>query len=147
MTKQHRLILTILMGVTLALGFGSLWLPYLLKLNIIEGDYPSPTLYLGYDFEFMKLVLFIMSLTFLSIAFSSREIISVLLSSMVLTLVWLLRYIIHFQALDHGYDSKTGFGFMLLFIAAVMQFMISASAILHVRNQQAKASKSEEIEK
>ena len=80
--------------------------------------------------------------SFLSLTLTERQIITVIFSTIILILTWLVRYSIHFQGfIDHDYDSKTGTGYLLLFISVLTHFVISFSAfILQMRNRKSNAT-------
>lgn len=141
MTKTNRLLLALFMSSSILLGTVSLFLPYLVKVNRMGGDLTLPQTQLGYQYGLSSLLLVIMTATLIFIASERKQIVSVILSSTVLILVWLVRYSIHFKGfIDHDYDSKTGTGFLLLFIAAIAHFIFSLSALFlqnrKLRNQQ-----------
>ena len=132
------------MSVTVLCSIASLFLPYLVKLNIRSGDLTLPKFYEGYHYGLTNLVLFIMTATIFSIALIHRQFVSIILSAIVLLLVWLVRKSIHFQGfIDHDFDSKTGAGFVLLFVTAIAHFLISLSAfILQIKNRESNATNS-----
>ena len=120
------------MGLTFVCGIISLFLPYLLKLNICCGDLSLPNMYEGYHYSLTYLILLLMLASLFSLVFAKRQIITVLFSVLMLPLTWLVRYSIHFQGfIDHDYDSKTGLGFLLLFIAVLTHFAISLTALFY----------------
>lgn len=142
MSKKQRVILTVLSGLTIIGAIVSLFLPYLLKLNICCGDLTLPKIYVGYDYLLTVITLLFMFASILSLKLSERQIITVIFSAITLILTWLVRFSIHFQGfIDHDYDSKTGSGFLLLFISVLCHFVISFSAfILQIRNRKSNAT-------
>ena len=142
MSKKQRVILSVLSGVTIISTIVSLFLPYLLKLNICCGDLTLPKMYVGYHYQLTVIILLFMFASFLSLTLTERQIITVIFSTIILILTWLVRYSIHFQGfIDHDYDSKTGTGYLLLFISVLTHFVISFSAfILQMRNRKSNAT-------
>ena len=142
MSKKQRVILSVLSGVTIITTIVSLFLPYLLKLNICCGDLTLPKMYVGYHYQLTVIILLFMFASFLSLTLTERQIITVIFSTIILILTWLVRYSIHFQGfIDHDYDSKTGTGYLLLFISVLTHFVISFSAfILQMRNRKSNAT-------
>ena len=142
MSKKQRVILSVLSGVTIISTIVSLFLPYLLKLNICCGDLTLPKMYVGYHYQLTVIILLFMFASFLSLTLTERQIITVIFSTSILILTWLVRYSIHFQGfIDHDYDSKTGTGYLLLFISVLTHFVISFSAfILQMRNRKSNAT-------
>ena len=141
-SKKYRVILSVLMITTTAGGFASLFLPYLVKLNVRSGDLSLPVLYEGSHYGLAKLIPFIMVLSIFSVALIQKQFITIMLSGIVLILTYLVRHSIHFQGfIDHDYDTKTGTGFLLLFIAVIAHFIISLCAlILQMRNRKTRAT-------
>ena len=144
MNNKQRVILSVLFGVTIICTIISLFLPYLIKLNIYCGDLTLPKMYEGYHYQLTTIILLFMFASVLSLLLIERQIITVIFSAVVLILTWLVRYSIHFQGfIDHNYDSKTGTGYLLLFISVLTHFVISLSTfILQMRNRKSNATNS-----
>jgi hypothetical protein len=142
MSKKQRVILSVLFGVTIICTIVSLFLPYLMKLNICCGDLTLPKMYAGHHYQLTTIILLFMFASVLSLLLIERQILTVIFSTITLILTWLVRYSIHFQGfIDHDYDSKTGTGYLLLFISVLTHFVISFSAfILQMRNRKSNAT-------
>jgi hypothetical protein len=135
-SKKYRIIFVGLMILALIGSVASLFLPYLVKLDIHSGDLTLPEMYEGYHYSLMKLILFIMLASVFSVALLNRQIITVVLSVIILILTYLVRFSIHYQGMvDHDYDSQTGIGFKLLFIVVLIHFIISVIAFIIERKQ------------
>jgi len=134
--KKYRIIFLVPAILTFIGGVISLFLPYLVKLNIHSGDLTLPEMYEGYHYRLTMLILFILLTTIFSIALSNRQIFNVILSAIILILTYLVRLSIHFQGMiDHDYDSKTGLGFKLLFSVVVFHFVICIGAFVVERKE------------
>ncbi len=143
MNNKQRVILSVLFGVTIICTIISLFLPYLMKLNICCGDLTLPKMYEGYHYQLTTIILLFIFASVLSLLLDERQITTVIFSAIVLILTWLVRYSIHFQGfIDHDYDSKTGIGYLLLFISVLTHFVVSFSAfILQIRNRESNTTK------
>lgn len=131
MSKKYRIIFVVSVILTFIGAVISLFLPYLVKLNIHGGDLTLPEMYEGYHYPLSTLILFILLTTIFSIALSNRQIFNVILSVIVLILTYLIRLSIHFQGMiDHDYDSKTGLGFKVLFSVVIFHFVICIGAFV-----------------
>ncbi len=130
MSKKQRRILTSLMILPFTCAVISLFYPYLLKLNICCGDKTLPKFYNGYDYTFTYPILFFMLASMLCILKFKSQIALIVFNVFILFLIWLVRLSIHYQGyIDHDYDSKTGFGFLLLFISVTVHFILSILAL------------------
>ena len=136
MSRKYHLIFVGLLILVLISSTVSLFLPYLIKSNINNGDLSLPKMYEGYHYGLTKLILFVMLISVFSIALPNRKIVTILLSVTIVILTYLVRYSIHYQGMiDHDYDSQTGIGFKLLFMVAISHLFISTSAFIIERKK------------
>lgn len=128
-TKKWIRIIASLILLSIVLAAISLFMPYLIKLYITSGDLTLPKILPGHHFGLPIVVVFVMLASVFSVTFSKRQISTLVLSIFILILTYLTRDMVHYQGFDHHYDSKTGGGFALLFIAAILHFCTSSIAL------------------
>jgi len=121
--------LTILLSLIVIGSMYSMSLPYMFKTNIVAGDLSLPEFYDGTEYGLSKLLIFVMICSVLSLALKKKQIVTLIMSLIVLMLTFLIRYSIHFHLIDHDYDSNTGVGFLLLFTLAILHLLISSIAL------------------
>jgi hypothetical protein len=100
----------------------SLFFPFIQRLNIHTSDPSISKLVLGKEMftPFISLVLMCLIYLFFYIQKLHRIIIWIVLVIYGLSVV-LVRKSIHFQGfIDHDYDTKTGIGFYVMFVSAVI---------------------------
>lgn len=137
MYKKQRVIFALLMTLPVIAVIASLFLPYLVKLNVQNEDLTTPNIHLGYQYVLALVILLMMLYSVYCITVEKKNFVALALSLPILFLTYLIRYSIHFQGfIDHDYDSKTGSGFLLLFVAVIIHFGICVSAfILYIQNR------------
>ena len=143
MLKKQRVLYAVLMIFPALAVIISLFLPYLIKLNVQSGDLSLPTILYGHQYPLAIVVALLMVHAIFCISFEKKIFIAMTLNVPILFLVYIIRYSIHFQGyIDHDYDSKTGSGFIVLFITAMVQFGICGTAfIAYLRNRDSKILK------
>ena len=137
MHKKQRTLLAVFLIVPTSIVIASLFLPYLVKLNIQGGDPLLPSYHLGYQYVLALVILLMMLYSIYCSTVEKKVFIALTLSLPILFLTYFIRYSIHFQGfIDHDYDSKTGLGYILLFIATMLHVGICGSAfILYIQNR------------
>lgn len=140
MYKKQRKFFALLMIIPVVVVIASLFLPYLVKLNVQSGDLTLPNVLLGNQFVLALVILLMMLYSIYCITVEKKFFVALALSLPILFLTYFVRYSIHFQGfIDHDYDSKTGLGFHLLFLAVIIHLGICSSAfILYIRNRNEK---------
>lgn len=110
----------------------SLFLPYLERINVRSGDLDLPIFVSGSKYFIAYFVVVSIGINLLVILISDRRIFSFLLSLLTALLVSIIRKMIHFQGfIDHDYDSKTGSGFLLLFVSCSLLLLASSVALFY----------------
>lgn len=140
MHKKQRNLFALLMTLPVFTVIASLFLPYLVKVNVQSGDLTLPNVLMGYQYVLALVILLMMLYSVYCITVEKKIFVALALSLPILFLTYFIRHSIHFQGfVDHDYDSKTGLGFLLLFLAVIVHFGICGSAfILYIRNRNAK---------
>ncbi len=117
-------------------SISSLFYPYMEKVNIQSGDLHLPKIILGYDYEITTIILFTIAINFLLSAFIKNKFWTFSMSLITLVLVYLTRIVIHSNNnIDHDFDSKTGVGYLILFIFSLVLFLSSSfSLVYYIRN-------------
>lgn len=99
----------------------SLFFPYLLKLNIHGGNLELPEVINGYSYQITSLLLLFEAVIILILITTKRIIWPSIIAFFCLGLVHFTRTLIHYQGfIDHDFDSKTGFGYHLLFVFTIL---------------------------
>lgn len=137
MTKKQRVFFAILFCITLSTAVASLFLPYLVKLNYCCPDFGISATEIGYSYRLSGILILLILGSLFLILTVKNQIYTLVLSILILLITWLIRFSIHFQGfIDHNYDSKTGTGFLLLFISVLTHFVLSLIAFgLQERNR------------
>lgn len=129
MSRTAQQIIFLLMAITVVCGGISLFFPFLVKLNVHSGDVTLPESYDGHQYRGSLVVLLLMIVNLFVIGKSKW--IPVVFSILTVAVVGIIRVSIHSQGgIDHDYDSKTGVGFLLIFLASCAHFILVLSAYL-----------------
>jgi hypothetical protein len=99
----------------------SLFLPYLIRLNIHSGNLNISKIEYGHKFSTALISISFMLITFYYKQEVRNNIITIFLSSLICLSVYLVRLMIHFQGfIDHDFDTKAGIGFVTLTICSIL---------------------------
>lgn len=132
MTKAGRITYSILLITAIAAVLMSLYYPYLLKVNLHAGDPNQPKIINGSEFDVPRLVLALMFVSLLSVLFLERQVLLIVTSLLVPGFTYLTRISIHSQwNIDREYDTKTGFGYLILVVAAIVYSIICWIILIH----------------
>lgn len=79
----------------------------------------------GREYLFPKVIISFILLSLISVLFLKRQIVLIFSSILVVFFTYLTRISIHSQwNIDREYDTKTGFGYLLIFITVIGYFII-----------------------
>lgn len=132
MSRISRISYSILLIIAIGCAITSLYYPYLLKVNLFAGDPNQPRIINGIEFLFPKIIIAFMLASLISILLLKRQKWLIFSSIIVICFTYLTRISIHSQwNIDREYDTKTGFGYLLLFITVIGYFIICWIIILH----------------
>lgn len=131
MSKIYKIIAIVLASISVLLGIVSLFLPYLIKSNIHGGDLSLPKFYDGFHYSLSSFIIALMIANVVIITRSIQKVFLFISLFFILLTTYLVRNSIHFQGMiDHDYDSRTGVGFKLLFLAVIIQLATSVMLLI-----------------
>ncbi|AEA43235.1 hypothetical protein Fluta_1240 [Fluviicola taffensis DSM 16823] len=132
MSRISRISYSIILIIAIGCAISSLYYPYLLKLNLFAGDPNQQRVINGSEFLFPRIIIAFMLVSLISVLLLKRQIVLIFSSILIVCFTYLTRTSIHSQwNIDREYGTKTGFGYLILFITVIGYFIICWIIILH----------------